>query len=333
MTGEQLDQARAVSLILDGNAYCYKVRNGNGRVSELQYLPHYSVTPKADASGELSHYDYTTNRGVVKIDPADIIHTKRGIDPNNKLRGFSSLRGVIQEVVSDNEATTYTLSILRNLGITGLVISPKGDGTITEEEAELVKAKIKASTTGRHRGEPLVAGQGIDISTTGYSPEQLNLDRIRVIPEARILGAIGIPGMALNMTSGDDVRTFSNYGEARKSAYEDFLIPLWRALDSSAADALLTELGGDVDTMRVSRDLSEVPALAYGVSDRMIAEYGGGIRKRSEARQELGLPTTPEDDVYYLDAQAANLSDGQAKSIVKADILGKRTNRELREAA
>ena len=331
MTGEQLDQARAVSLVMDGNAYVYKARNGNGRVAQLQFLSPTSVTPKKDAEG--LYYEVQNSKGgKTRVEWGDIIHSKRGtIDPSNELRVVSPLRRVLSSVMSDNEAEAYILYVLKNIGITGALITPSGDDQFSDDQAQAIKDRFEAATTGSERGKPLVTNLKVELSNTGYSPEQLNLDRIRVIPEARIIGAIGIPGMALGLTSGEDTKTFSNYGEALSASYRHFLKHVWRALDSASADSLLPEYGYDPDAYRVARDLSEVEELAEVVSDRMIAEYGAGLRKRSEARQELNLPVEDADDVYFLDAQAAGLNTEQAKSIVKADILRSKKVRELAE--
>jgi hypothetical protein len=60
------------------------------------------------------------------------------MDPNNMLRGFSPLAAVMREVYIDDQAANFTAAILKNLGIIGVIFSPK-DGTIPKEQAESSK--------------------------------------------------------------------------------------------------------------------------------------------------------------------------------------------------
>jgi HK97 family phage portal protein len=325
MTGRALSQAIALSLVLDGNAYIYKCRNANGRVVELQYLPHSAVRLVIE-NGVLLRYEYRASSKTQTIEIPDMIHIRDGVDPCEVLRGWSGLNSIIREILTDNEATIYTHSILKNLGIAGLVISPNGDGVITEDQADLVKAKLKSETTGNNRGEPIIAGQSIKIDTVGLTPEDMVLDKIRNVPESRILAVIGLPALVLGLSSGSDTKTYSNYAEARSASVEDWLLPFWQLIDEALSASLLTEFGET--NARITRDLSEVRALAEdtdSLADRVTLLYINGVITRAEARRMMGLSADDQtDNIYYLDAQAAGLSTDQAKSLVRAELLSKR---------
>lgn len=334
MTGRQMMQGITLSLVLEGNAYIYKVRNGNDRLVGLQYLPHGHVTavPGLDANGTpvpISKYEYRAGSKTLPILPGDMIHIKDGVDPLNSALGWSGLRSVVNEILTDDEASAYTYAVLKNLGVSGFIMSPMGDDVITEDQAEKLKKLVKAETTGDNRGEPIVLSQAVQIDTKGYSPEEMALDKMRRVPQERILAIIGINGMVLGL--GSDDRTYSNYAEARSAALEDWMMPTWACIDETLTNQLLPEFGL-VKTERVGRDTSKIKAFCEdesALTDRLVSQYYNGICKRAEARQALGYPTTPEDDVYFLDAQAALITDGQAKAAVKADIVAKRTARDL----
>lgn len=330
MPGRVLGQAIALSLVLDGNAYLYRVRDGNGKLAELQYLMHGCVNPVAGKDTPISYYEYRAGGSTYRLEPQDIIHIRDGVDPTNPALGWSGLKSVVNEILSDQEASDYTYAVLRNLGITGLVVSPVGDDFITEDQAELLKKRLLQDTTGDQRGEPLVLSQPVTVSSPGFSPEQMALDKIRSIPESRICAVIGIPAMVLDLVSGAERRTYSNYEEARSAALEDWLIPLYQLIDDTLTWELLPEFGGSGDE-RITRDLTQISALqedANSLAQRAVNLYTGGIFTRAKALRLLGEQAGPEDEIYYLDAQAAGLSTDQAKSAVKADILAKRAYRE-----
>ncbi|KKL99671.1 hypothetical protein LCGC14_1812090 [marine sediment metagenome] len=130
------------SLLTAGNAYWLKVRNGNGKVVELWWVPDQLVEPKWPDDGDvfISHYQYNVGGKEIKLEPADVVHFRDGVDPQNMRKGLSPLRSLLREIWTDNEAAVFTAALMRNGGVPGLVISPDEPGaTITQAEAEHAK--------------------------------------------------------------------------------------------------------------------------------------------------------------------------------------------------
>ena len=129
-SGRALMAATVISMMTDGNAYWHKVRDRSGKVIELWYIPHWLMIPRwpLDGSEFISHYDYTVNGRTVEVLPSEVVHLRYLVDPENVRKGKGPLRPVYQEVLSDDEGTNYTLSLLTNMGIPGVVISPDVDG-------------------------------------------------------------------------------------------------------------------------------------------------------------------------------------------------------------
>lgn len=336
MSGRSLGNAIACSLMLDGNAYIFKVRNGNGKVAELQFLVHGHVVPVTGKDVPIAYYEYRVSGRTIRLETADVIHIRDGCDPSNPYMGWSGLKSIVNEILTDQEASAYSYAVLKNLGITGLIISPTGENVIGEDQAELLKKLVKQSTTGDHRAEPIVSSHDVKITTNSVNPEQMALDKMRSVPESRIAAVIGLPAMVLGLLSGEATKTYANYGEARDAALEDWLLPLYALIDDALTCQLLPEFGLQFDD-RIDRDLTKISALQEdlnALAQRLCVLYQTGIINRAEARQPLDLPTTEADNVYWIDAQATGLSTDMAKSIVKADIQAKRAYRDsYREAA
>lgn len=321
--GRTLWAGTLLSWIADGNAYWLKVRDGAGRVVELWYLPHFQVTPRFTDKGVLL---YGVNDGQAKktYDARDIVHFRNGIDPDNALRGLSPLKAVLREIATDNECTVYDASLLRNMGIPGVIISPEAGTTIDDAGAQTIKQRFTEKFTGDKRGEPLILPSPIKVDAPGFNPEDMALDRIRNVPEARITGAIGIPAMVLGLAVGENQRTYSNMKEAREAAAEEFLIPTY----SSIADDVDMQLVGVYDegrrlfapelgnptTERFDFDITKLRMLSDDVNamaDRWGKLYQAGLATRGEGREAVGLEDRGEEDAVFV-AQAHGLDDPNA---------------------
>lgn len=295
------------SLMVDGNAYILKLRSASRRVQELWYAPHYAVKPICNYGDSfVSHYEYTANGKTEPYAIDDVIHIRDGIDFDQPMLGLSALKSVAREVLTDNEIAVYSHSILKNMGVVGVIISPKNEtNVIQEDEAKLIKEKYTALTTGNNRGEPLVLDAPLDVQSPGYSPKDLAIDILRHIPESRICAVLGIHPTVLGLAVGLEHSTFSNMKEAREMAYESFIIPMQTLVADAINSQLLPDLGQE-DVERVRFDLSQVRVLQEdenSKAERLGKSFQYGGIKRSEYRSALGYDYAPEDEVYYTDIQ------------------------------
>jgi HK97 family phage portal protein len=336
-SGTALWSAVITSLMLDGNAYIVKVRNASGRVVELWYVPHTAMKPATSRSNPelfISHYEYKANGYTYNVPTQDVIHIRDGVNPDNPRLGFSGLASVTREILTDNECSVYSHSILKNFGVTGFTVSPKGDSIIDEDNAAIIKAKLQAQFTGERRGEPLVLSQPVDIQTNGHSPEAMALDKMRSIPEQRIAAVMGIPSQVLGLASGNDQKTYANQAEARESVYESWIIPTYRNVAETLNNHYLAEFG-NTSTERIIYDISEIRVLqedSNKFSDRVLRQWQAGAITRAEVRQALGMQASPEDNIYFFDASLGGLNASSAKAFVMGDIAARmRLQRELME--
>lgn len=304
--GTTLWSAFATSWIVDGNAYFYKIRNNTGKTIQLVYLPHYQVWPRWTNGAEfVSYYDYTVDGQTTRLDVADVIHFRNGLDQPSR-KGISPLGAVLREIYSDNEAATYSAAILRNQGVPGLLIAPAGDQQIEPDSAEFLKREIQNRTTGDDRGKPFVAGGPVKVSQFGFDPKSMDLTSLRRLPEERVSAALGIPAVVLGYGAGLDRSIFNNVAEAREAAYESYIKPLQIIIAETLTSHLLAEFDQrpgaflEFDNSAVSVLQEDQNALAL----RLSGLYQAGLLKRSECRAQLGQPVEPSDEIYINDVQA-----------------------------
>lgn len=304
--------ALAVSLSLDGNGYLRKRRNGYSQLAALEFVPFGSCTPCERQPGSgLTHYSVYNGRAWEDVDPTDIVHFRVGIDPEDTMRGMSPFKSIAREVLTDNEASVYNHSILRNMGVLGFLITPGKGLEFTAEQASALQDRIMRQYTGEDRGKPAALQYEANVQQIGNTPDKMQVREIRQTPEERISAVFGIPAIVAGLGAGLERSTFANMKEAREMAVESCNAPLWRrmaeTLDASLQQDRLLRPGEFLEF-----DLSTVRALQEDENDkanRMALLYEKGVIKRSEGRSKLGWQSTPEDEVYATDLQAARAED------------------------
>lgn len=257
--------ATLVSFLISGNAYWIIVRNGAGRPAELWYVPHWMMEPRWSQQGDdfISYYRYSPGGGMeaMKIEPADVVHFRHGIDPRNIRMGLSPMDGVIREIFIDLESSNFVASLLRNMGVPGVVISPKGGAMPAPEDVEATKAWFKQAFGGDNRGGPLVMGAPTDVQAYGFNPQQLNMSEGRDVAEERVCACLGVPAAVVGFGAGlQATKVGATMEEMRKLAWNNGVLPFARMLADELQRSLLGEFGNAAGLV-VSWDTSEVLAL------------------------------------------------------------------------
>ena len=150
-TGAALWMATIFSYIVGGEGYWIKIRedvtsigldwwkNITGPVRQLWYVPHWRMTPKGSDDGLvfIASYEYSVNGTTIPIPPENVIHFRNGLDPRDPRHGMSLIYSELREIFTDDETSNMIASLVRNLGIPGMVISPDKSGVGTTDEGDI----------------------------------------------------------------------------------------------------------------------------------------------------------------------------------------------------
>lgn len=307
-TGDLLWKSLGLSWIVSGNVFFYKVRNKLGEVIELWYLPHFAIEPRWSGNNFIDYYAYNADGMEYHLKPSDIVHLRNGIDPHNTRMGLSDVASALREIYTDNEAANFSALLMKNSGVPPFALVPKNDITgMKPDDVARIQNSFMRKISGDERGKPAVSTRAFDLVKTGFSPEELDLSKLRRLPEETIASLTGIPAVVLQFGAGLEHSTYANYNEARTSAYEDVIVPLWRYIQAELTHQLL----GDFDKsekFEVKFNTSEVRALQDDENklfNRLAVAYRGDFMKRSEARSKIGLPIEESDAVYFSEASSA----------------------------
>lgn len=298
---------------VDGNAYWLKARGlrGAGRPLELWHVPYWQMRPvyPPDGSEYLKGYEYHVDGKWLPVEARDVVHFAFARDYSRGGRvGIGRLTPLAREIFTDNECATYTAALLKNMGMPSFILNPKDSEVEINASSRTDLESMWKQFTRDGRGKPLIPSVAMTADRIGFSPDEMALDKIRQVPEARICGALRIPAMVVGLSVGENQRTYANLGEARAAAYEECLMPMQSRMAATLLHQLLPDLG-DAEKQVVRYDYSRVRALSEdqdAKAARAYAGYKNGVLMRSEARSALGLESGPEDEVYFVEPGGAS---------------------------
>jgi HK97 family phage portal protein len=300
-----------------GAAYFWKARSGAGRVVALWPLPpdRRSIWPIEGASTRdyLAGFGYKPEgqEDPITLPPEDVLYLPYSNEPLSPRRPRSPLESIYKQIFTDEEAADFTATVLRNFGVPGVVLSPdpgaldKGGGGPDQAAREQIKQTYKQKFGGASRGEPMVLTGPMRVNVVSYSPEQMRLDRLQMVPESRICAALGVPPIVALLLSGLEMATYSNAKQMREQFIEQKMVPYWSVLEEDLTWDLLPEFGGDPTQAGITLDLQDVRALQEDQDTRYkrvsdMASRGGLLV--DEWRKELGFPPLPggQGQVLYV---------------------------------
>jgi HK97 family phage portal protein len=318
--GEVLWSATLADRTLTGNAYWLKVRSAAARTVELYWVPSWSMEPKGNADTFITHYEYRpdTSKEPVSYRPQDVVHFRYGrFDPQNMRKAATPLRPLYRELFTDDEAANYTASMLRNVGVPPVVLSPTDPSmTPSREELEQTKQRYQEVTTGDNRGQVLVMYGPTKVDKLGYNPSEMNLGTLRSVPEERVSAVLGIPAAVVGLGSGlANTKVGATMAEMRDQAYESNIIPTQRLMSAELRSQLLPDFG-NVANLKVDFDYGKVRVLQEdqdSLHARAREDLKSGGISLNEFRQMIGLQplASADGDVFYIPTTLAPTSPDQ----------------------
>lgn len=335
MLGEELEQYVVAATHISGDAYWIKNRSPAGLVRELWPVIPSLMEPLATrkwsgpvlVGGQtevmtvpddpyIGLFRYTINGVETNFLPQDVIHFRLlGLDDEDQRHGFAPIRTVLRELVGDEAAGQFQTALLKRMGIPGLIFTPKvlpeGVEYPGKDAAKEVKATAQEEFGGHNRGSTLVTTGPFDVTIASFNPQQLDLRTLHFHAEHRVASVLEVPAILAGFGAGVETSSGKSEGEA---LIRDFttgkLVPLWRRFGAQITESLLIP---DFEGSRARvfrKDTRSVKALQDNRVEQTtaaVAGYQGGVSTRGEARQELGLEVTDDDDVFIVPATSMTI--------------------------
>ena len=264
------DIALALSLAISGNAFLYIERDGYGDPVGLYWLDHRQMKPiyPLDGSAYLVKWRYHVQGGqCVDIPVSDVLHFRRGIDPENTRLGITQLTAMLRKICLLNSADGYSVSVLTNMGVPGMVVTPADKSVdIDDDAAGEIKYRLDKSTSGDNAGSTIVLSHAVALNAMGISPEKLTLDKLTSGAAHFVFAALGTSAEALGLPTA--TKTYENYPTAIKASWTFGIMPVLSLIRSVVTRSLFPEFALDTRKYCLEHDFSQVPELQEAQSER-----------------------------------------------------------------
>lgn len=328
-SGATLKKAIAFSWILSSNAYIIKnYGKYGGEPLELWWEPHWTIRPvwPVDGSKFIAYYEVNRNGTWLKVPVENVIHLRDGLSPYNQRLGFSAVPSVLPELYGDGEAAAYYATLMGGSAVPPFMVALDHNMRIDQKGIDAFTQDLINKTTGRRRGQPIVA-KGAKAYKLGWSPKELDFRESRYMAEDRFCAVMGIPAVVLELGTGMAHSIYNNVKQAEERAWKSYVIPMLNQIAKELTVQLLDDWEEKGNGRFCEHNTSRVEALqeeAKAKAERWTGLYEKGVATRKEARSALNLgpsdPKNPDaDNVFFVQAATEKAAMDQQAAEAQAE--------------
>ena len=205
---------------------------------------------------------------------------------------------VMSDIIKvDNDMTTMLETFIQNGAfISGVLTSEQ---IINESDARFAKERFRESHGGVNKaGDILVVGKGLNYERMGQTFREMVFPEVDARSETRICMGYSVPPILVSAKSGMDRATYSNYEQARKAWYEEYVTSQWKFLAERYTKDILIHFDSNPDHV-LRFDTKEVKALQEDRTaqwTRATQAYKDRVIVRNDALKEMGLTPLEDND-------------------------------------
>jgi phage portal protein BeeE len=200
-------------------------------------------------------------------------------------------------MATENAAIGWNRAMLDNSGVPGGMLTVPAQALQVENRKEL-QEEIDREFTGEKRFRPLILWGGMDWKQTALSQRDMEFLQQRRLNKYELCATFGVPAPLVGAMEDP---TYSNYGVARLSFWEDTIIFLLDWLRSKINTHIAPYFG---EGIYADYDLSDVPAFRDSFLQKVKTAVElvrtGWTLNQVNSRMRLGFPAVEWGDVAWL---------------------------------
>jgi len=298
---------------LTGNRYIWGISpesgSNAGKYKELYILPSQSMEiVSGGIFNPIKEYTLEYN-GTIRINADEICHIK-DFNPyydgtGSHLYGMSPLKAGLRSLDANNEALTTGVRYLQNQTARGVLMSDEGD--INEVQAKQLKEKFRQQYQGSNNaGDVVLSSKKLSWINFGLNASDLSLLEQYNASIKDLCNIYNVPVQLLNNT---DTSTYNNMKEAKKSLYQNAVIPEMLKIRDELNRWLIPQFGNN---LYLDFDFTVIPELQEEmgkVVDQMSKAWWITPNEKRSA-MSFGVDEENEQmDQYYIPANLIPLSN------------------------
>lgn len=296
-----------ICMDVGGFALIEKVRASRGNIVELWHLRPDWAKPIYRADGRVDWEYRVPGRDVQTIRDDDVIAVPGGATLDFSVTGMSPIAVALREVGIENAATDFLKTYFDSGGAPRYAITTPQQIT-DQAKADLLRAQFGQVHQGvQNWNRVAILAGGADLKPISDTLQDMAYPELRKMTEANICKVFGVPPVIIGAQVGLEAATYSNYELARRTFYQDTIVPLWSRIDGALTRSLLPELEVD-SAVSLEFDTSGIPALQEDVTPawtRAQQALAAGLITLNQAQAEIGEDGFGGDgDVLYLPSLA-----------------------------
>ena len=248
-------------------------------------------------TGYRVNYNYNRSRDLPFNDVMHIRTANLEYGEGREFYGMSPLRAGLLALDRSNSNYRAASTMYKTMGMAGIVSEeqPEFSGALTQEQTDEAERKWQDEYNGVFNyGKTMVTNAKVSYTKLGLSAVDMNLLMDKRATLRDICSLFKIDSKIFNDPEGT---TYNNQTEAKKSAYNDAVIPLVKRFVTELNNWIVSSYGSNV---RVSYDVSSIPVLQ--VDKKIQAEWVSmmldrGVFSRDQALKEMGYAETGDDEM------------------------------------
>lgn len=298
---------------LTGNRYIWGISpesgSNAGKYKELYVLPSQSMEiVSGGIFNPVKEYTLEYN-GTIRINADEVCHIK-DFNPyydgtGSHLYGMSPMKAGLRSLDANNEALTTGVRYLQNQTARGVLMSDEGD--INEVQAKQLKEKFRQQYQGSNNaGDVVLSSKKLSWINFGLNASDLSLLEQYNASIKDLCNIYNVPVQLLNNT---DTSTYNNMKEAKKSLYQNAVIPEMLKIRDELNRWLIPQFGNN---LYLDFDFTVIPELQEEmdkVVDQMSKAWWITPNEKRSA-MSFGVDEENEQmDQYYIPANLIPLSN------------------------
>ena len=292
-------------LLLSGNSYIEKIgpdREGAPPKELWPLRPDRMKVVVGNREMPIGGYQHTVNGRVTKIEAEDVLHMKT-FNPTDDFYGLSPIQVAARSIDEANEAKAWNVALLQNSGKPSGAFIAKD--TLGDDQLDELKSEIDDKvSSARNAGRPLVLDGDLRWEEMGLTPKDMDWIKGQKLSAREIANAFGVPP---ELVGDSESKTYASYQEARKSFYEETVIPLLEWIRGELNNWLVPLFG---DNLFLDFNRDAIPALQEDRDAVFKRANDSNFLSVNEKRVMVGFDEVPGGDVILIPLNLVPLGAG-----------------------